>query len=174
MNQRHGCRRAFSSREGQQELPIHFVRVDKMRRPTRARGSTERKLSMRGHRRYAIAGFAALFACALIATGCGDGGSDSTATTTTPGANAQQKVDSAVKSCNQEAQQLGGTAGNKLETGCGLIGAAAKQALSRGGEAAAQALSQAVSGCRNAIGNLPKGQAQDALSKFCDSIASAQ
>jgi hypothetical protein len=145
-----------------------------MRRPTRARGPTEGKLSMRGHRRYEIAGLAALFACALIATGCGDGGSDSTATTTTPGANAQQKVDSAVKSCNQEAQQLGGTAGNSLESACTYIGTGAKQALNSGSANAKQALSNAATGCRKAVGQLPSGKAQDALSKFCDSIASAQ
>jgi hypothetical protein len=129
---------------------------------------------MRGHRWYAIAGLVALSACALIATGCGGGGGDSTTTTTSPVASAQQTVDSAVTSCTNEAQQVGGTAGTTLEGACTLVGTSAKQALSKGGANAKKALSQAESSCRSAVAALPSGQAQDALSKLCDAVASAE
>jgi hypothetical protein len=127
---------------------------------------------MRGHRWYAIGGLVALSACALIATGCGGGGDDSTKTTTSPAASAQQTVDSAVKSCTNEAEQIGGTAGTKLEGVCVYIGTGAKGALSSAN--AKQALSELASGCRGAIGQLPSGQAQDAVSKLCDAVASAE
>ena len=52
----------------------------------------------------------ALFVCALIAAGCG-GDDDETTTTTSAGTAAKQKVDAAVTSCSDEAQQLGGTEG---------------------------------------------------------------
>ena len=67
---------------------------------------------MGGHRFYAIAALTALFVCALIAAGCGDD-DDETTTTTSAGENAQQTVDAAVTSCTDEAQQLGGAAGNR-------------------------------------------------------------
>ena len=128
---------------------------------------------MRGHRWYATVGFTALFAFALIATGCGGGGGDSTATTTSPNASAQQELDSAIKSCHNEAQQLGGTAGTTLDNTCTFVGTGAQQALSSGSANAKQELSSVASGCRKAVGQLPPGQAQDALSKVCDAIASA-
>ena len=61
---------------------------------------------MRGHRLYAIAGLAALFACALIAAGCGDDDSTSAsteATTSTSDGSASEKIDAAVKSCSDTA-----------------------------------------------------------------------
>jgi hypothetical protein len=124
---------------------------------------------MRGHRFYAIA---ALFACALIAAGCGDD-DDETTTTTSAGESAQQSVDAAVQSCTDEAQQLGGAAGTALEGACTAVGTEANQAISAGGENVQQALSNAEKSCKNAVGQLPSGQAQDALSTLCDAISSA-
>ena len=124
-------------------------------------------------RSYAVAGLVALLVCGLIAAGCG-GDDDETTTTTSPEASAEQTVDSAVKSCTDEAQQLGGTAGTALEGACTSVGDTAKQALSEGGEKATQALSKAERSCKSAVGQLPPGQAQDALSKLCDSIAGAE
>ncbi len=127
---------------------------------------------MRGHRFHAIAGLTALFVCALIAAGCGD--DDETTTTTSAGGSAQQTVDTAVKSCSDEADQLGGAAGTALKSACTSVGNTAEQALSSGGEQVKQALSQAESSCKSAVGQLPSGQAQDALSKLCNAIASAE
>lgn len=115
----------------------------------------------------------ALFVCALIAAGCG-GDDDETTTTTSPEASAEQRVDAAVKSCSDEAQQLGGTAGTALEGACTSVGDTAKQALSTGGEDVKQALSKAERSCKSAVGQLPSGQAQDTLSKLCNAIASAE
>ncbi len=130
---------------------------------------------MRGHSWYAIAGLTTLFACALIASGCGSSGSSTTTATTTPSAaSAQQKVDSAVESCSNEAQQLGGVAGTALDGACTAVGNSAKQTLSSGSANAKQALSEAASSCRTAVGQLPPGQAQNGLSKLCDALASAQ
>ena len=122
---------------------------------------------------HAVAALTALFVCALIAAGCGDD-DDETTTTTSAGESAQQSVDAAVKSCSDEAQQLGGAAGTALGSACTSVGNTAKQALSSGGEQAQQALSKAESSCKSAVGQLPSGQAQDALSKLCDAIASAE
>ena len=130
---------------------------------------------MRGHRWYAVAGLTALVACALVAAGCGD--EDETTTTTTSSsaaATAEEKVDAAVKSCSDQAQQLGGAAGTALGSACTSVGNTVKQALSSGGEDVKQALSQAASSCRSAVGQLPSGEAQDALSKLCDAVASAE
>ena len=119
-----------------------------------------------------MATFAALFACALIAAGCGD--EDETTTTTSVGENSQQAVDEAVASCADAAEQIGGTAGTNLERACAYVGAAAKQALSGASENVSQGLSSAVRNCRNALDQLPSGQAQDALSQFCDAVASTE
>jgi hypothetical protein len=128
---------------------------------------------MRGHHWHAIAGLTVLFACALIAAGCGGDDETTTATTTSAGGDAAQSIDAAVKSCSDEAQQLGGAAGTALGSACTSVGNTAKQAASKGGSEAKQALSQAESSCKSAVGNLPSGQAQDALSKLCDAISSA-
>ena len=120
---------------------------------------------MRGHRSYAAAALTALFACALIAAGCGD--DEETTTTTSVGENAQQTVDAAVTSCTDEANQLGGAAGTALEGACTAVGGEAKQAISEGGENVEQALAKAESSCKSSVGQLPAGQAQDALSKLC-------
>ena len=61
---------------------------------------------MGGHRSHAIAALTALLAWALIAAGCG--GDDETTTTTSTGESAEQSVDAAINSCNDEAQQLSG------------------------------------------------------------------
>ncbi len=129
---------------------------------------------MRGNRWYSAAGLIALCTGALIVVGCGGGGSDTTAATTSPGANAQQRIDSAVQSCNQQASQLGGTAATTLQGACKLVGTSAKQALKQGGANLKQGLSQAASSCRSAVGQLPSKQAQDALSSLCDAIAAAE
>ena len=84
-----------------------------------------------------------------------------------------QSVETAVASCNDEAQQLGGVAGPALEGACTSVGKAATQAIDAGGENAEQALSQAAKSCRSAVGELPAGQAQDALSQLCTAIAGA-
>ena len=127
---------------------------------------------MRGHRFHAIAALTALFVCALIAAGCGDD-DDETTTTTSVGENAQQTVDEAVTSCTDEAQQLGGAAGTALEGACTAVGTEANQAISAGGENVEQALSKAEKSCKSALGQLPSGQAQDALSSLCDAVSSA-
>jgi hypothetical protein len=126
---------------------------------------------MRGHRFYAAAAFTALVGCALIAAGCGD---DDETTTTSVGDNAQQTVDAAVTSCTDEANQLGGAAGTALQGACTAVGDEAKQAISEGGENVDQALAKAESSCKSAVGQLPSGQAQDALSKLCTAISSAK
>jgi hypothetical protein len=128
---------------------------------------------MRRPRFHTSVALTALFACALIAAGCG-GDDDETTTTTTPEASAEQRVDAAVKSCSDEAQQLGGTAGTALKGACTSVGDTAKQALSTGGEDVKQALSKAERSCKSAVGQLPSGQAQDALTKLCNAIASAE
>ncbi len=129
---------------------------------------------MRSHRWYTRTGFVAFFVFAVVAAGCGGGGSDTTASTTSPAANGQQRIDSAVQSCNQEAQQLGGTTASTLQGACKLVGASAKQALNEAGANAKQALSQATSSCRAAVSQIPSSQAKDALSNLCDAIAAAQ
>jgi hypothetical protein len=128
---------------------------------------------MRRLRFHTSVALAAMFACAVIAVGCG-GDDDETTTTTSPGASAEQRVDAAVKSCSDEAQQLGGTAGTALEGACTSVGDTAKQALSTGEENVKQALSKAERSCKSAVGQLPSGQAQDALTKLCNAIASAE
>ncbi len=124
-------------------------------------------------RSYAVVGLMALLVAALIAVGCGDDDDDG-ATTTTPTESAEQTIDSAVQSCSDEAQQLGGQAGTALAAACTSVGTAATQALSSGSEDVQQALSQAESSCKSAVGQLPAGEAQDTLSSLCDSIASAE
>jgi hypothetical protein len=104
--------------------------------------------------------------------GCG-GDNGSKTTTTSPTASAQQKVDSAISSCSNEAQQIGGTAGTALDGVCTSVGNAAKQTLASGGENVKQALSEAAKNCRSALDQVPSGRAQDAFSQFCDAIASA-
>jgi hypothetical protein len=131
---------------------------------------------MRGHK-FAIVGIAALFACALIAAGCGGddstSSSTSTSTSTSAGDNATQSVDAAVKSCTDQAQQIGGVAGTALSGACTSVGAAATQAVATAGDSAQQALSQAASSCQSSVSQVPKGQAQDALTQLCDAIAAA-
>ena len=123
-------------------------------------------------RSYAVAGLMVLLVSALLAVGCGDDDDDTT-TTASPAESAKQTIDSAVQSCSDEAQQLGGQAGTALESACTSVGDTATQALSSGSEDVQQALAQAESECNSAVGPLPPGEAQDALSNLCDSIASA-
>jgi hypothetical protein len=132
---------------------------------------------MRGKSRYAITALVAIMGFALIAAGCGGGDdttAETTAETTSASAGAQQRVDEAVQSCNQEAEQLGGTAAVTLQGACKLVGTSAQQALKQGGAKAQQALSQAASSCRTAVGQLPSTEAQDALKNVCDAIAGAE
>ena len=128
---------------------------------------------MRRHRFHAIAALTALFACALIAAGCGDD-DDETTTTTSAGESAKQTVDQAITSCSDQAQQLGGAAGTALEGACTAVGTEAKQAIDAGGENVKQALSKAEKSCKSAVAQLPSGQAQDALTQLCDAISSAE
>jgi hypothetical protein len=125
---------------------------------------------MRGLRFSAIP---VLVVWALFAVGCGDDDDDTT-TTTSAAENAEQTVDSAVQSCTDQAQQLGGSAGTALGAACTTVGDTTKKALSSGSEDVKQALSQAESSCKSAVSQLPSGEAQDALSKLCNSIASAE
>jgi hypothetical protein len=122
---------------------------------------------MRRDRLFAIAAIATLLVCALVIAGCGD------ETTTTTTSASQEEIDTAVQSCSDEAQQLGGSAGTALATACTTYGDAAKQALNTGGEQVDQALSEAASSCESAVGQLP-AEAQDALSSLCDAIKSAE
>jgi len=124
---------------------------------------------MRGHRSYATAALTALVVGALIAAGCGG---DETTTAAT-GGSAKQNVDAAVTSCTDAAQQLGGAAGTALGSACTSVGNTAKQVLNTGGEDVEQALSDAAGSCKNEVGQLPSGQAQDALSNLCDAMATA-
>ena len=127
---------------------------------------------MRGDRLVALAVIATLLVSGLAVTGCGDD-DETTSTTTSSDASAQQKIDAAVKSCSDQAQQLGGSAGTALASACTSVGDTSKQALSSGGEQVDQALSQAAKSCESAVGQLPSGQAQAALSSLCDAIKSA-
>ena len=126
---------------------------------------------MRGIRLYVIVGLAGLFACALFAAGCGD--DDTTSTTTSSVASAKEKIDSAVKSCSDTAQEVGGAVGAGLKTSCTTAGDTAKQALNSGSKNAKQALSQAASSCNQTAGQLPAGEAQTALKNLCNALASA-
>ena len=126
----------------------------------------------RASRFYGMATLAALFVCALIAAGCGD--EDETTTTISVGENAQQTVDEAAASCTDAAQQLVDTVGTKLEGACTYLAGAAKQVLSNASENVSQGFSGVARSCRNAVGQLPSGQAQDALSQFCDAVAGAE
>lgn len=128
---------------------------------------------MQKHRWYARAGLTALFVCALVAAGCGGGNDTTTTTSTGANPNAQQRVDAAIKSCNDQAHQLGGTAGTALARACTYVGTGTKQTLASGSENVKQVLTKLAKNCRSAVGQLPKGQAQDAFSKLCDAIASA-
>lgn len=117
---------------------------------------------------------ASALACVLVAAGCGD--SDETDTTTATGSGgsgAEQSVDSAVTTCTDSADQLGGAPGTALAAACKSVGDTATQALASGGEDAKQALSKAAGSCRSTVSSLPSGQAQDALTKLCDALASA-
>ena len=127
---------------------------------------------MRGDRLVALAVIATLLVSGLAVAGCGDD-DETTSTTTSSDASAQQKIDAAVKSCSDQAQQLGGSAGTALASACTSVGDTSKQALSSGGEQVDQALSQAAKSCESAVGQLPSGQAQAALSSLCDAIKSA-
>ena len=129
---------------------------------------------MRRDRLFAIAAIT-LLVCALSIAGCGgDDDETTTATTSTSaGASAQEKIDTAVQSCSDQAQQLSGAAGTALASACTSVGDTAKQALSTGGDDVDQALSQAASSCESEVDKLPAGEAQDALSSLCDAIKSA-
>ena len=129
---------------------------------------------MRGARFLSLTAIAALLICALAVVGCGDDDDGTTTTTSTSSdASAQKKIDAAVQSCSDQAQQLGGAAGTALASACTSVGDSAKQALSSGGEQVEQALSQAAQSCESAVGQLPSGQAQAALTSLCDAIKSA-
>jgi hypothetical protein len=54
------------------------------------------------------------------------------------------------------------------------LGDSATKALESGSENVKEALSKAASSCKSAVGQLPKGEAQDALSSLCDALASAE
>ncbi len=97
---------------------------------------------MRRHRFHVSLGLTALCVCALAAAGCGGDDDDEATTTTSATAAAEQKIDSAVQSCSDEAEQLGGTAGTALGSACTSVGDTAKrgsQLRRRGREAGALA-----------------------------------
>ncbi len=123
---------------------------------------------------------AVLMALVVVLSIGGCGGDDDTtaasppATTSSTSTTAESaKIDSALASCTDAAQQIGGTAGTNLEGTCTYVATAAKQVLSGASENVSQALSGTAKNCRSAVGQLPSGQAQDALSQFCDAVASA-
>jgi hypothetical protein len=122
---------------------------------------------------------------ALVVLSIGGCGGDDDDETTTPAATptqtsdasaspANSRIDSALTACNDAAEQIGGTAGTDLQGACAYVAAAAEQVVSGAGENVSQALSDVAKNCRNAIGQLPPGQAQDALSQFCDALAKAE
>ena len=115
---------------------------------------------------------AVLTALLVVVSIGGCGGDDDTTTGSTSTAESG-KIDSALASCTDAAQQIGGTAGTKLDSTCTYIGSVAKQVLSGASENVSQGLSGLAKNCRSAAGQLPSAQAQDALSQFCDAIASA-
>ena len=125
-------------------------------------------------------GLAALIAVGLVAAGCGDDNESTTGsattttstTSTTASENIEQTVDSAVQSCTEAAQNLGGSVGSAVEAACKSVGSAFKQDLSSAGDDVDKALTKAAKSCRQTVNQLPSGQAQDALSKLCDAIAS--
>jgi hypothetical protein len=110
----------------------------------------------------------------LVVVGCGGGGGNSTTTTTSTGGTAQQSVPAAIKSCIDQAHELGGTEGASLAEGCTALGHAAKKAVSKVGKQRKQALSNAALACRSGVKQFASRQAQDTLSKLCDAIASAK
>ena len=134
-----------------------------------------REIGVRGHRFSMPLGLSRRARMPSIGAGCGDDDETTTSSTSTSaGSSAEQTVDQAVKSCSDEASQLGGSAGTALASACTSVGKTATQALSSGSEDAKQALSQAASSCKSAVNQLPSGQAPDALTKLCDAIASAE
>jgi hypothetical protein len=117
---------------------------------------------------------AALLASGLLVTGCGGDDDDATTpATTTSDQSAEQRIDSAVQSCTDSAQNLGGATGSALQTACQQVGQAAKQDLSSAGADVRKTLSETAATCRKAVKRLPSGDAQDALSSLCDAIKSA-
>ena len=132
---------------------------------------------MSGHLQRVIAASMALAACGLIAVGCGDddsttadSASDTTSSAATSDASAEERIDAAVKSCSDKAQELGEAAASGLEAACATVGENTKQALSEGGEQAEQALAQAADSCKQTAAELPAGEAQDALTDLCGAI----
>ena len=119
----------------------------------------------------------ALAICALLAVGCGDdddSSSSSSSSTSSSTSSAEDSVTSAVKSCTDKAKEIGGSQGTALEAACTSVGDTATKALESGSESAKAALSSAASSCKSAVGQLPKGDTQDALSKLCDALAAAE
>jgi hypothetical protein len=106
----------------------------------------------------------------LIVTGCGGDDDD---TTTTPGQSAEQQIDSAVQSCTDSAENLGGATGSAVQTACQQVGEASKQDLSSAGADVRKTLSETAATCRKAVNRLPSGDAQDVLSSLCDAVESA-
>jgi hypothetical protein len=126
-----------------------------------------------------VAAGAVLAALLVVFAIGGCGGDDETTTPTTPTTSDTQTtpgssaIDSALASCTDAANRIGGAAGTELEGACAFIATGAEQVLSGASENVSQALSDLANSCRNAVGQLPSGQAQDALSEFCDAVASA-
>jgi hypothetical protein len=115
----------------------------------------------------------ALAVTLTLVLGAGACGGDDDDTTTTSGQSAEQRIDSAVQSCTDSAQNLGGATGSALQTACQQVGQAAKQDLSSAGADVRKTLSEQAATCRKAVNRLPSGDAQNALSGLCDAIKSA-
>ena len=113
------------------------------------------------------AGLAALLTVGLIAAGCG--GDDST----TSSSSAKQTVDSAVSTCTDSAQDIGGSAGTAVEGACKAAGSSFQSDLDAAGGDVDKAVSKASKSCNQAAGKLPSGDAQDTVSSLCDAIDSA-
>jgi hypothetical protein len=108
-----------------------------------------------------------------LALGAGACGDDDTTTTTTSEQSVDERIDSAVQSCTDSAQDLGGTTGSALLTACVQVGQATKNVLNSAGADVREALSEAAAQCQKSVNTLPSGDAQNALSSLCDAIASA-
>jgi hypothetical protein len=116
-----------------------------------------------------------VLAVGVLLVGCGDddSSSGSTSSTSPSTSSAEQSVDSAVSDCSEEAKKLGGAGGSALEAACTSVGDSAKKALESGSESTKAALTSAASSCNSTVSQLPKGTAQDSLTKLCDALASA-
>lgn len=134
-----------------------------------------------------VSGRGALALLAVIAigvpfAGCGSddestsseqaGAATQTSSDSTGGnAETEQRIDSAVSDCKEQADELSAIPAAALKTACGEVGDAFKRNLDDADQNVDQALVDAAKSCRDLAGNLPAGTAGDSLSELCDAIA---